>query len=139
MKYIAIVHKQEDSAYGVTLPDFPGVFSAADNWEELSGNIQEAVELWAEGREVEPPEPSAFETVARDEAAEGGMLLLADIDFSFLDKKAAPVNITMPVYMRNRIDRAAREKGLTRSGLLQTAANEYISRMHRQEGERATP
>jgi predicted RNase H-like HicB family nuclease len=137
MKYIAIVHKQEDSAYGVILPDFPGVFSAADNWEDLAGNIQEAVELWAEGQEVEIPEPSSFETVARDEAAEGGMLLLADIDFSFLDKKAAPVNITMPVYMRNRIDRAAREKGLTSSGLLQAAANDYISRMRGQEGERA--
>jgi predicted RNase H-like HicB family nuclease len=130
MKYIAIIHKQEDSAYGVILPDFPGVFSAADNWEDLAGNIQEAVELWAEGREVEPPEPSSFETVARDEAAEGGVLLLADIDFSFLDKKAVPVNITMTPYMRKRIDRVARAKGLTRSGLIHAAANEYISRMH---------
>ncbi|MDR1242767.1 MAG: type II toxin-antitoxin system HicB family antitoxin [Deltaproteobacteria bacterium] len=129
MKYIAIIHKQEDSAYGAILPDFPGVFSAADNWEDLAGNIQEAVELWAEDREVELPEPSSFETVARDEAAEGGVLLLADIDFSFLDKKAVPMNITMTPYMRGRIDRVAREKGLTRSGLIQAAAHEYISRM----------
>jgi predicted RNase H-like HicB family nuclease len=129
MKYIAIVHKQADSAYGVILPDFPGVFSAADNWEDLSGNVQEAVELWAEGQEVEPPDPSSFETVACGEAAEGGMLLLVDVDFSFLDTKAVPVNITMPMYMRNRIDRAAHKKGLSRSGLIAVATRDYINRI----------
>lgn len=128
MRYIAIVHKDKGSAYGVTLPDFPGVFSAADNWEDLTANIQEAVELWAEGEEVEPPVPSSFEVVAQSEDARGGVLMLTDIDFSFLDSKAVPVNITMPVYLRNRIDRTAKDRGMTRSGLIQAATQEYMNR-----------
>ena len=129
MRYIAIIHKQEGTAYGVTLPDFPGVFSGADNWEDLAGNIQEAVELWAEGQDVEPPEPSDFETVSCMDEARDGTLMLVDIDLSFLDSKAVPVNITMPVYLRNRLDRVARARGMTRSGFIQAATRDFIGRM----------
>ncbi|WP_177313672.1 type II toxin-antitoxin system HicB family antitoxin, partial [Marinobacter gelidimuriae] len=31
-------------AHGAEVPDFPGCFSAADSWDELAGNIQEAIE-----------------------------------------------------------------------------------------------
>ncbi len=72
MHYIAIIHKGEGTAYGVTLPDFPGCFSAADTLDDVPRNVQEAVELWAEGEEVAPPVPSSFEEVARSEAARGG-------------------------------------------------------------------
>ncbi len=125
MNYIAIIHKEKDTAYGVTLPDFPGCFSAADTLDDVPRNVQEAVELWAEGEEVEPPVPSSFEDVAQSEAAQGGMLMLVDINFDFLDQKVVPVNLSMPVYMRNRIDRAARERGLTRSAFLVQAAQAF--------------
>lgn len=46
MKYIAIIHKEQGTAYGVTLPDFPGCFSAADTLDEVPRNIQEAVPLY---------------------------------------------------------------------------------------------
>lgn len=39
MKYIAIIHKEQGTAYGVTLPDFPGCFSAADTLDEVPRNI----------------------------------------------------------------------------------------------------
>ncbi len=125
MKYIAVIHKETDSAYGVTMPDFPGCFSAADSLDEIPANIQEAVELWAEGEEVEPPVPSSFEAVAASQAARGGLLMLVDVNFDFLDRNVVPVNISMPVYMRNRIDRAAKKHGLTRSAYLVKAAEAY--------------
>lgn len=125
MNYIAIIHKEQGTAYGVTLPDFPGCFSAADTLDEVPHAIQEAVELWAEGEEIEPPVPSSFETVAESETARDGMLMLVDINFDFLDQRVVPVNISMPVYMRNRIDRAAKAHGLTRSAYLVKAAQAY--------------
>lgn len=117
MKYIAIIHKDPESAYGVTLPDFPGCFSGADTLDEIPGNIQEAVELWAEGEDITPPVPSSFESVAQLDSAKGGMLMLVDVNFDFLDQNIVPVNISMPVYMRNLIDREAKARGLTRFGL----------------------
>ena len=74
---------------------------------------------------MEPPVPSDFEDVVRSEAAQGGILMLVDINFDFLDQKVVPVNISMPVYMRDRIDKAARDRGLTRSAFLVQAAQAY--------------
>ena len=66
-----------------------------------------------------------FEEVAQSAAAQGGMLMLVDINFDFLDRTVVPVNLSMPVYMRNRIDKAARERGLTRSAFLVQAVQAY--------------
>ncbi len=54
------------------------------------------------------------------------MLMLVDITFDFLDPNVVPVNISMPVHMRNRIDRAARDRGLTRSSFLVQAAQAFF-------------
>ena len=48
--YVAIVHKEPGSAYGLTFPDAPGCFSAADDLDDVFTNAAEALELWAEGR-----------------------------------------------------------------------------------------
>ena len=127
MKYIAIIHKDANSAYGVTLPDFPGCFSAADTLDEIPAAVQEAVELWAEGEEVDPPVPSSLDSIANSGLATGGMLMLVDINFDFLDDNVVPVNIAMPVYMRNRIDKEAKARGLTRSAYLVRAAQAYAA------------
>jgi predicted RNase H-like HicB family nuclease len=47
--FIAIVHKEPGSAYGVTFPDAPGCFSAADEMDDLFANAAEALALWVEG------------------------------------------------------------------------------------------
>ena len=53
------------------------------------------------------------------------MLMLVDVNFDFLDQNVVPVNISMPVYMRNLIDREAKARGLTRSAFLVKAAQAY--------------
>ncbi len=48
MTYLAYVHLgDEQHAHGVTLPDFAGCFSAADNYGDIPKNVQEALELYA--------------------------------------------------------------------------------------------
>lgn len=67
--YIAIVHKDENSAYGMTFPDAPGCFSAADEMDDLFAMANEALELWGEGMREEGlpiPEPRDLEAVRRD-------------------------------------------------------------------------
>ena len=77
--YIALVHKDEGSAYGVTFPDLPGCFSAADDERDLLPNAIEAIELWAEDQQL--PVPSPIETLrARADVAgelRDGAFLLA--------------------------------------------------------------
>lgn len=129
IRYMAILHQDKDSAFGLEIPDLPGVFAAADSLEELDDKVQEAVELWAEGQEgFDPPEPSLFADVTALPQAKEGTPMIVRVDYGFLEKKSVPVNVTMPPYMRNRIDRAAKNLGMTRSGLVAAAAQEYIQR-----------
>ena len=72
------------------------------------------------------PDPSPLESVLASEDAEGRAVVLVDVNFDFLDNKVVPVNITLPRYVRNRIDRAARARGLTRSAYLAKAALTYV-------------
>ncbi len=118
MKYLAIIHKDDDSSYGITMPDFPGCFASAESLEDIEKNVQEALELWADGEDFEPITPLSMEEVAELDETKGGTLCLIDINFDFLESKIVPVNISMPIYMRKKIDRIAKSKGLTRSALL---------------------
>ena len=43
--YIAVVHKDPDSAFGVHFPDVPGVYSAADDMDYVVANAAEALAL----------------------------------------------------------------------------------------------
>lgn len=73
MLYAVYVHLgDEGHAHGVTIPDFPGCFSAADSWEDLPGKIQEAVELYFEGEDLEVPRPTPLEELARGRSMKAG-------------------------------------------------------------------
>ena len=127
MRYPVIVHKDGGSDYGVTVPDFPGVFSGGETLDEALAHVQDAIETFYEGEEVERlPDPSPLESVLASEDAEGGAVVLVDVNFDFLEKKAVPVNITVPLYLRKQIDTTAKEQRLTRSAFLITAAKYYM-------------
>lgn len=126
MRYPVIVHKDADSIYGVTVPDFPGVFTGGGTLDEALSNVQDAVETFFDGEErPRLPEASPLDSVLRSADAEGGAVVLVDISLDFLDSRVVPVNISMPAYMRDRIGKAARARGLTRSAFLVQAARAY--------------
>ena len=128
MKYIAIIHKDPESSYGITLPDFPGCFSGCESLEDVQKNVQEAIEVHLEGEAITPPVPMTYDEVIQlDAYRDGGMLMVVDVSFDFLDEKVVPVNITMPRYMRDYIDKAAKKMRLTRSAYLVQAARAYSS------------
>jgi predicted RNase H-like HicB family nuclease len=88
MLYPVYVHKDPDSAYGVTFPDFPGCFSAAEDLERLAAMAQEAVEVHLEGEDVEVPTPSAIEELAADPTYKGGFWMVIDIDLTKVNIKS---------------------------------------------------
>ncbi len=46
--YIALIHKDADSCYGVSFPDVPGVFTAGDTIDEAMHQAAEVLEFAAE-------------------------------------------------------------------------------------------
>jgi Uncharacterized conserved protein len=101
MKYPVILHKDAGSEYGCIVPDFPGVSSGGKTIEETIANVQAAIETYCKVKDgFDPPCHSALEAVLASRNAEGRAIVLADVNFDFLEKKAVPVTIRMPLYMR---------------------------------------
>jgi predicted RNase H-like HicB family nuclease len=123
--YHAVVHKDEDSAFGVQFPDLPGCFSAADVIEEVIPNAVEALSLWFE--DAEETAPSAVESIragAADDLAEGAFLVM--VPWIGRHNKPARVNISLDHAMLDAIDKAAAMRRLTRSAFLAEAARNEI-------------
>ncbi|WP_416138238.1 type II toxin-antitoxin system HicB family antitoxin [Halomonas sp. HK25] len=133
MLFTIVIHQEGDSAYGVTVPDMPGCFSAGDTLEEALENVREAIDLHME--EVvagnEPvPSPSPMHQVAGDPEHAGATFFLVDVDMSKYLGKAEKINITLPRYLLERIDRAVKEgRFKSRSGMLAEGALDKLSRL----------
>ncbi len=127
MLFPVVVHKDEKSDYGVTIPDMPGCFTAGTTLDEAINNIQEAAECHYMD-ESELPVASSLERFVNDTEYAGGIWVMVNIDLAKLKVKAKRVNITMPENLLHEIDRYAEQYHMTRSGLLAQAAGEYIHR-----------
>lgn len=126
MLYPLYVHKDEGSAYGMTFPDFPGCFSAADEPGDIPRMAQEAVEVYFEGEDLGMAGPSAPEQWLDDERFQGGFWMLVDIDLSKIQSKPVRLNISLPEYLVHQIDAYAKAHHQSRSGFLALAAQEAM-------------
>ena len=69
--YIALVHKDEGTSYGVSFPDVPGCIAAGDTFEEAVASAADALAahfavMKADGEAI--PAPRSFEALRRDPA-----------------------------------------------------------------------
>lgn len=121
--YIALIHKDAESDYGVSFPDLPGCVTAGVDLDDARAMAEEALALHLEGLmedEGAVPEPSSMEAVMADRANRDAVAILVPV------KAAAPktvrVNVTFPEPELQQIDRFAEDHGFTRSGFLLKAA-----------------
>jgi predicted RNase H-like HicB family nuclease len=71
MRYVAFIHKEPNSCYGVSFPDMPGCASAGDTLDEADGNGVDAlsghVRLLEMDGDFVPP-PRSLEAIIADPA-----------------------------------------------------------------------
>ncbi len=113
-------------ACGVTIPDFPGCFSAADSWEEIPAKIQEAAELYFEGEDMDIMPPTPLEELARRPEYQDGVWMMVDIDLARIRPKVVRINISLPDTLVRRIDEYAKTHHLSRSTFLAKAAEQAM-------------
>jgi predicted RNase H-like HicB family nuclease len=116
----------EKHAHGIEFPDFPGCFSAADDWQEINCMAQEAVECHLAGESLPIPAPTALEKLTSDPRYVGGVWMLVDIDTRRIDPAPQRVNISLPGSLLTEIDEYAQAHHLSRSGFLAKAAMEAM-------------
>lgn len=129
MFYIGLIHKDEESDYGISFPDFPGCISAGKTFEEAMAMGKEALAFHAEGMVEDGdavPRPSSLEDIKNnidgfwaEDLADATIVrvpLIMHVD------RPKRVNISLNPSLLSAIDQAAKEQGMTRSAFLASAA-----------------
>ena len=68
-RYIGLIHKDPDSDFGVSFPDFPGLITAGSDLDDARRMAEEALAFHLEGMVEDGeavPEPSSLEKVMAD-------------------------------------------------------------------------
>ena len=126
--YIALIHKDANSDYGVSFPDFPGVISAGRTLDEARAMATEALAFHLEGLAEDGeavPEPSTLEEIMAIAENKDGVAVLVDAPTA--EVKSVRINITLPADVLGEIDRYAEREGFTRSGFLAQAAKKAMA------------
>jgi predicted RNase H-like HicB family nuclease len=126
--YIGLIHKDADSDFGVSFPDFPGVITAGMSLDDARAMAQEALALHIEGMTEDGeaiPEASSLEDVMADPDNRGGVAILVSVKTE--QPRAVRVNVTLPEDVLEQIDRYAEAHGFTRSGLLTQAVKKLMT------------
>ncbi|MER8751405.1 type II toxin-antitoxin system HicB family antitoxin [Mesorhizobium sp. M1050] len=122
-QYIGLIHKDGESDFGVSFPDFPGLITAGKDLDDARVMAEEALAFHVEGLVEDGeaiPEPSSLTEVMASSVNRDGVAILVGLKTEA--KKAVRVNVTLPDDVLQRIDAFAEAHGYTRSGFLAKAA-----------------
>ena len=122
--YIAVIHKDPDSDFGVSFPDFPGCITAGTTIDEAKDMAQEALPFHIKGMLEDGdkiPEPTRLEEITADSDYAGAAAFLV-VTVSDVKPRSVRVNITIPEDMLHQIDAAAKKRRMSRSSFLVHAA-----------------
>ena len=126
--YIGFIHKDADSDFGVSFPDFPGVVTAGSTLDDARAIAEAALAFHVEGLVDDGeaiPEPSSLAEIMSDPDSRNGVAILVSLKTE--RPRAVRVNVTLPADVLGQIDRYAVAHGFTRSGLLTQAAKKMMA------------
>jgi predicted RNase H-like HicB family nuclease len=94
-------------SHGITVTDFSGCFSAADDLQDLPRVVQEAVEVWCKAEGMDLPGPTALEELAAKTDFTGGfwlalMLTFRDWMCEAIKSRCGSTCLFRPTWCRNR-------------------------------------
>jgi predicted RNase H-like HicB family nuclease len=123
MEYIAYLHKDTDSDFGVSFPDFPGCITAGKTLEEARRLAPEALALHIQGMMEDGndiPKPSTLDDLASDPNRRKAVAFLVIVDPPA--DRIVRINLTARESQVERIDAAARKLHPSRSMYMVQAA-----------------
>jgi predicted RNase H-like HicB family nuclease len=131
MRYVAFVHKEPDSIYGVSFPDFPGCISAGETLDLALANASEALQghvqmMEADGETV--PLPRSLDAIQadptlveeREDAVLSAVHLIRDLG------STTRINLSLDLGLLKAIDEEAKSRKQTRSAFLASAARREL-------------
>jgi len=123
-EYLAIIHKDPESDFGVSFPDFPGCTTVGRTLDEARVQAQEALEFHIEGMIEDGdviPAPSSLDKVMHDPNNASGVAFMVNVR---TPAKAVRVNVTLDENLLSAISGISKN----RSKFLADAAWEKLQR-----------
>lgn len=126
--FIAVVHKEDATDFGVSFPDFQGCITAGKDIDEAKDMAQDALTLHIQGLLEDGgqlPTPSRLEDIMADsDYADATAYLVVSVPDA--KPRTVRVNITLPEMTLKQIDAAAKKHGMSRSSFLVQAAKKAL-------------
>lgn len=125
--YVAVIHKDKGTAYGILFPDFPGCISAGDTLDETlrlgAEALADHVDLMRrDGESI--PAPRQLEAIrAEDDWIEWRNAFVASVPLLPPPARAVRINVTIDEHLLGRIDRVS----TNRSAFLAEAARRALA------------
>jgi len=131
MQFPIAIHKDDNSVYGVIVPDIAGCHSWGNTLNEAIGNAKEAIyshiETLLEYGEIVDFTASEIESLRTKDEFTDAIWAIVDIDMSKLDPTPERVNISLPRFLLHNIDQYTKSHHETRSGFLARAAMQALA------------
>lgn len=127
--FVAYIHKDQDSDYGVSFHDFPGCTTVGSTLDEAIKLAKEALAFHIKGMQADGdniPEPSSVEIVQELASKDHPPVMYYSIPYVERSYYVKRYNITMDDAIMKQVDVVARQQGLNRSAFLARVAEEYI-------------
>ena len=131
MQYPLYVHRDRDTGFCASFPDFPRAVAHGESMDELKRDAQEAVELAYDCSEQLIPAPtcSTSELHVLDMDDGEGVWMFVDINLARVTSQAVGIQFSLLEGLLQQVDLAARERHITRSALITLAVvHELASR-----------
>ncbi|NOT71166.1 MAG: hypothetical protein HOP09_07725 [Hyphomicrobium sp.] len=126
--YFALVHKDVDSAFGISFPDLPGCFSAADEEDDVFRQAQTALTLFASDQDTLPAARTLSQLRADAEVCaeiDGGAFVIA-VPLVIVTRKLR-YNLMLGSDLVEAVDFAARAIGVSRSEFVSDAIGHRLT------------
>jgi predicted RNase H-like HicB family nuclease len=137
MDYIAYLHRDSKSDFGVSFPDFPGCITGGKSLDEARRKAPEALAfhiagMMEDGEKI--PKPSKLDDLAEDADRQNAVAFLVTTDLP--KSKTVRVNVTARENQIELIDRLARQAGMTRSAYIVQSATAEAAPNERHDSRR---
>ncbi|QYD67913.1 type II toxin-antitoxin system HicB family antitoxin [Paraburkholderia edwinii] len=131
MQYPSCVHRDGDTGFRASFPNFPGAAAHGNSMDELKVDAQEAVELAYDRSEQLIPTTtcSTSELHVLDMDDGEGIWTLVDINCARVTSQAVGIQFNLLESLLQQVDLAARGRHITRAALITLAVvHELASR-----------
>jgi predicted RNase H-like HicB family nuclease len=125
--YVALIHKERRSDFGVMFPDFPGCISAGASYEEAVQMGAEALAFHIDGMQADGaaiPKSRSIDQIRsmKEDWIDWKDAVVAMIPLLPSPGKPKATNVSLDSALLTAIDHYADSTGLTRSGVLSEGA-----------------